>query len=123
MTCYCGNQIEFTECCEPIHKNPKAAKTAESLMRARYSAFATGHMDFIEETHDPRTRQQLDMDATRSWAKSCEFENLEIVSVSGGESGEKKGTVEFKASFNDTNSQDPRVHRRGWCTFPGSGTI
>ena len=37
-TCPCGSKKEYKECCEVFHKGGDAP-TAETLMRARYSAF------------------------------------------------------------------------------------
>ena len=38
--CPCGSGATYGECCGPIHDGTAKAKTAEALMRARYSAYA-----------------------------------------------------------------------------------
>jgi SEC-C motif-containing protein len=45
--CPCGSGAAFAACCEPIINGTRESQTAEELMRARYSAFVTGAIDFI----------------------------------------------------------------------------
>ena len=110
MGCYCGKDKSFESCCEAIHMGEKRAKTAEELMRARYSAFASGNMDFVENSHDPKFTEMLDMEATRSWAKSCEFTRLEVIDSKNGQEEDSWGQVEFKAFFKDKDSSEERLH-------------
>lgn len=39
MNCPCGRTKRFKNCCERIHQNIHKAKTAEDLMRLRYSVY------------------------------------------------------------------------------------
>ena len=63
-------------------------------MRSRYSAFATGHLDYVFRTWHPRTRpDDLQQTPAVTWV------SLEIVRVAGGGMADDHGTVEFRARF------------------------
>ena len=47
MKCPCDETREFEACCGPVLGGQRPAGTALELMRARYSAYATGNIDFI----------------------------------------------------------------------------
>jgi SEC-C motif-containing protein len=46
MPCPCGNPVDYTQCCGPLHDGAEAA-TAEQLMRSRYSAYVLKHEDYL----------------------------------------------------------------------------
>lgn len=106
MVCSCGSLKNKEDCCEPLIQGEKEAGSPEELMRSRYTAFATGNMDYIFETTDPQTRSSFDMQANRDWAQSSKFLNLEVIRSS--EEG-NKGLVEFKATF-QAGDQEPQIH-------------
>ena len=60
MTCPCGLGETLESCCGPYLKHEKKPPTAEALMRARYTAYATGDVDFIVESHDPERKGEVD---------------------------------------------------------------
>ena len=97
--CPCGSNQDFSICCEPFLKGVKKAPTAEKLMRSRYSAFATGQLDYIEKTHIPSGRKDLDMEGVTSWATNSEWLGLEIRETLKGSEKDSEGTVEFKCKF------------------------
>ena len=99
MECPCQSGKPFSQCCEPIITRKIQAETAEQLMRARYTAYTRVQMDFIEKTHDPKTRNQTDMESNRQWAESTKWKGLDILKTHGGGSQDEAGTVEFKARF------------------------
>jgi SEC-C motif-containing protein len=55
--CLCGGKT-YASCCEPYHQGA-LPETAEQLMRARYSAYVLGLMDFVHRTWYDRTRPGL----------------------------------------------------------------
>jgi len=55
--CPCGGG-KYATCCEPYHRGA-VAENAEKLMRARYSAFVKGELEFVHRTWDERTRPSL----------------------------------------------------------------
>lgn len=78
-------------------------------MRSRYSAYATGQIEYILRSTHPSTRKFHDAQSLEEWAKSSVWQKLEIVAKSEGSAKDKKGTVEFKAYFLDAD-RHPQVH-------------
>ncbi len=99
MQCPCESGETYKTCCEPFIKGEKEAETAEQMMRSRYSAYTQVAMDYIERTHDPKTRDETDMEANREWAESTKWTGLEILETKQGGVGDEVGTVTFKAKF------------------------
>ena len=68
-------------------------------MRSRYSAFATGDIDYLENTLLPETRADFDRAQIAEWAQNSEWTGLEVRSVDAGGEGDSEGVVEFVARF------------------------
>ena len=68
--CPCGSGEHFADCCEPVILGARKAKTPEELMRARYSAYATCHVDFILDSTHPEQRATCDRQEVKNWAKA-----------------------------------------------------
>ena len=75
------------------------AKTAEQLMRSRYSAFVLAKGDYLIESHHSKTRKPKEKKAIVDWAKSVEFIKLEITETTNGLEHNTEGTVTFNAYF------------------------
>jgi SEC-C motif-containing protein len=103
--CPCGSGRALTDCCDPIIAGRAAAPTAESLMRARYTSYATGRIDFIERTHAPESRGDFDRKASEKWAKESQWKGLTVVAVKDGGAADAEGVVHFVARF-ATGGQD-----------------
>jgi SEC-C motif-containing protein len=99
--CFCGSNVTYSKCCEPIIGGVQPAETAEQLMRARYSAYVGAQMDFIFETTHPDHRQGYDHEGTKEWAESSEWLGLEIVTTKQGGLKDDTGEVEFIARFRE----------------------
>ncbi|MBT3984111.1 MAG: YchJ family protein [Bacteriovoracaceae bacterium] len=102
--CYCGSSKEFEKCCSPYISGAENAPTAEATMRARYSAFASGSIDFVEKTHHPKSDDEFDREETESWAKNSDWQGLKIIEVNQGSATDTKGTVEFVASYSNSGA-------------------
>lgn len=102
MNCPCGNSIAYESCCALIHQDLKHAKSAEALMRARYTAFVKHDIDFIYDTFHPSTRPYQNKIEIAQWAIDSKWMQLEILNSS-------QSTVEFKAYYLDSTLQ-PYVH-------------
>ena len=70
------------------------ATTAAALMRARYSGFATGRLDYVLATWHPATRP-VDLSPT----PEVRWVGLEVLKLVDGGLGHDTGTVEFRARF------------------------
>ena len=99
--CPCGSNMSFDQCCGPIISGKQNPITAVSLMRARYSAFAMGEIEYLTETLHPDYRHDYDAAATRRWVQKSEWLGLEIVSCVAGCEQDEEGIVEFIATFKE----------------------
>jgi len=75
-------------------------------MRARYSAYAAGDLDYVWQTWHPRTRPtELTADPGVRWT------GLEIVDTVDGQRGDDSGEVEFRAHYLQ-NRRSGTLHER-----------
>ena len=105
MNCPCQSEQLFEECCGPFLSGENRPATAEKLMRSRYTAYTLKNMDYIYNTHDPKTRGEVDMEANREWAENVTWKGLEIIGVAGGGAKDQEGHVEFKAYYNEDGEE------------------
>ncbi|MFO8100584.1 MAG: YchJ family protein [Dehalococcoidia bacterium] len=97
--CPCGSGKAYSDCCEPIIKGEQAAENPEQVMRARYSAYAKGEIDYLLSSLHPDKREDHDPEDTRRWAENAEWHQLEIVKTEDGGPEDDEGNVEFRAHF------------------------
>ena len=100
--CFCGSLKTFLNCCEPYLKGIKVAPTAETLMRSRYSAYATQEAEYLLKTTHISARKNHSKSDILEWSKSNNWLRLEVLNTS-------ENIVEFKAYFID-NSLQANVH-------------
>ncbi len=103
--CPCGSNKSFSECCEPFLNGTAAAPTAEALMRARYSAYATANIDFIERTVHRSGKAEFDRESARKWAEDSKWHGLEIIATAGGKEQDTEGSVEFIATYSQKDEE------------------
>ena len=94
-------------------------KTAEELMKSRYYAYTVANIDYIMETHDPATKDGLDMAETKEWAETSEWLGLEILNVEAGTEEDDKGVVEFKAVFKDEDGEQVHHEKSAFVKIDG----
>jgi SEC-C motif-containing protein len=78
------------------------AKTAEALMRARYSAYVTNSIDFLMDTlikSEGDDTAEADVEGTRTWSEQSTWNGLTIVRTEKGGEGDSEGVVEFEADY------------------------
>jgi len=98
--CWCGSEQGRPTCCAPLLDGIRFARTAEQLLRSRYSAYATPNADYLRRTWYPATcPTQLELPAAQQWL------GLKILHCEGGATDDSTGTVEFVARY--------KVHGRG----------
>ncbi len=101
--CPCGSTRAYEQCCGPIIAGDSPASTAEALMRARYSAYATESVDFILDTVHPEKRAEDDRRQIQNWAKKSDWLRLEVIHVDAGQAADEQGQVEFVAIYRENN--------------------
>lgn len=105
--CPCGSDKNLDDCCQPFIKGAPAP-TAEALMRARYTAFALGEIDYLVDTLAPDIRGDFDPIEAGTTAGQAKWLGLELREVTDGGADDDSGTVEFVARF--TLAGQTRVH-------------
>lgn len=104
-TCFCGSNLDYTQCCEPFHHGTQNAPTAQILMRSRYSAYVLQNADYLLSTWYKSTRpKSLDFSQ-----ENVTWQKLEILHTKKGSEKDDKGRVEFKA-FYEQNGQTLLMH-------------
>lgn len=103
LACPCGVGDDYDSCCGRVHgssgnsasdKGGEPARTAEQLMRARYSAFAIGDADYVLRTWHPTTRPRtLTLDPDQKWIR------LAVLETHEGGLFDTVGTVRFRALY------------------------
>lgn len=76
-------------------------------MRARYSAFATGAIDFIVNSTHSRTRKEVDLSFIRQWSETSTWHGLQILETKVV--NEDKVFVSFEAHY--TQDGKEQSHR------------
>jgi SEC-C motif-containing protein len=97
--CPCGTEKLLSDCCLPLIKGKTQAQTAEELLRARYTAFTRGDIDFILDTHHSKTKDQIKREEIESWSKGSEWLGLRIIQKEAGEKTDDQGTIVFHAQY------------------------
>lgn len=97
--CPCGGGGEFAQCCQPIIDAQQRAATPEQLMRARYSAYATGSIDFLGKSNHSRTRGQFDPESAGRWSRESRWLGLTI--LGSDSSTTDRAHVNFEARYED----------------------
>ncbi len=115
QTCPCRKTapapISYAECCQPYVEGKAKAPTAEALMRARYSAFAVGAIDYLISTVAPEARNDMERGALESWSRESDWLGLDIVDTIDGQQGDTTGVVEFIAHFARKGSREEHHER------------
>lgn len=99
MTCACGAGESTETCCLPIIRGEAEAKTAEALMRSRYTAYTLAEIDHILNSVHPDSPGEADRKSTEAWAKAAEWDRMEVVETVAGGEDDEEGVVEFVAHF------------------------
>jgi SEC-C motif-containing protein len=105
-SCPCGSDASYRACCGPFHHGESQARSAEELMRSRYSAFAYADTDYLFRTWHPRTRPaDVTVDQGITWI------GLDVIDTVAGGTDDECGEVEFTARFEFAGRADS-LHER-----------
>ena len=96
--CPCGSKLPYQDCCERLHLDPTCAKSAEALMRSRYTAFVMHDIDYVVSTTAPFQQALLDRASLLNWAQQTAWAGLTVIRHIP-KSGKRHAQVEFNALF------------------------
>jgi SEC-C motif domain protein len=97
--------------CLPFLRKTQTPTTAVELMASRYVAYALAEIDYLIETHEPSTRDEIDREAVEAWANGSRFHGLQIVNTRDGGPNDDTGEVEFVALYT-SEGREHRHHER-----------
>ena len=78
-------------------------------MRARYTAYATGEIDFVFDTQ--ASGGDVDREATEAWSRESKWLGLEVCKVERGGPDDAEGEVEFIARY-ENGGEEHQHHER-----------
>lgn len=91
--CECGSNLDALACCLPYLNGQRTPKTAEALMRSRYTAFALCDEAYLLKTWLSEERpNRLSFD-DRRWI------GLKVISTRMGTEQDEEGWVNFVARY------------------------
>jgi SEC-C motif domain protein len=111
ISCPCRSGLLFANCCEPFISGKKDAKTAQELMRSRYTAFTQANVDYLMRSHSAKTRPIKERKSIEKWARSVVWMGLTILNTQDGEASDEIGYVEFKALYLE-NGKPEQIHKK-----------
>ena len=80
-------------------------------MRARYTAYAVGAIDFLFDSLHPDASDKADRKSAERWSKDATWRGLDIVETLQGQRDDEEGVVEFVARYS-IDGQSRRHHER-----------
>ena len=92
--CPCGSGIEYSDCCYPVISGTVKARTAEQLMRSRYTAYVNQDVDYLVSTTHPDVRTPGLANSIASWMRQVEWTRLHVLNAD-------LDRVEFMAEYMD----------------------
>ena len=119
MTCPCGIDATYSECCEPFIRREKQPSTAEQCMRSRYAAYALGQVDYLVYSHAPETRSPNLRNAIREWARKADFRSLRVLNTKAGGPSDDHGVVHFEAQYVEDGIEKTLVERSTFVRHEG----
>jgi len=103
-TCRCGSARPFSQCCEPFITGHSKPKTAEQLMRSRFTAFSLQKFQYLLDTLHISQRQNDELASLQQSAQNTTWIQLSILQTQAGQVGDTEGVVEFTASFEEAGA-------------------
>lgn len=82
MGCYCGSGQAFASCCQPFLTGTAQPQTALQLMRSRYSAYCSGHIQYIKNTYHPSQQSDQATAEIAAFASAAHFVSLLVLPIS-----------------------------------------
>jgi len=101
LLCRCGSHLQYDSCCSVFHEKTKTPKTAESLMRSRFTAYAMQNEAYLLDTWEASKRpEEINFSNENAvWTK------LDIIKTKKGGEKDSKGIVEFKAYYSQEGDE------------------
>lgn len=112
VLCPCGSKKNLDDCCQLIINGQKYAKTAEQLMRSRYSAYVLADAAYLMSSWHTTTRPS----ALPEISDKLKWTGLKIINTKRLALNKHKADVEFIASYLDS-AQAGQIHENSHFIF------
>lgn len=96
--CPCGGGGQLADCCGDFLAGRAKPRTAEQLMRSRYTASVLADGRYLFRSRHPDHRDGLSPEQLTADAQSVTWQRLEVLAARGGPN-DKRGKVEFRAWY------------------------
>ena len=97
--CPCGSGLPFSDCCTRFLDGEQQPRTAEELMRSRYTAYVQKRIDYLCDTLWPKTQPFSDEQGVARWTSDNHWTGLTVVDAHNGGPSDREGTVLFEAKY------------------------
>lgn len=108
-SCPCNSGNDFYECCWPFVMGSELPKTAEQLMRSRYTAFTKANTDYIVSTMKTPKGSSGEMRKELAWVTQVKWMGLKVHHTEKGGADDATGMVEFTARFKEPSGKAHRI--------------
>lgn len=115
--CPCSPNRSYEDCCGPFIEETAYPKTAEALMRSRYTAFTQSKTAYIGATQKGKAAANYSPESTAEWIAHCVWMGLEVLETKAID--ETTASVSFKAHYKEKGI--PRViHENSLFEYDGT---
>jgi len=97
--CPCGSQSLYLDCCELFLSGEKIPKTAEQLMRSRYSAYVKNNLGYIQKTMIGEVLEDFNPNETQAWLEGIKWQGLRVLKKYPDLQDPNKSYVSFSAIY------------------------
>ncbi|WP_420412955.1 YchJ family protein [Roseibium sp.] len=97
--CPCGSGTGYFACCGPYLEGGQIPKTAEALMRSRYTAYVREEIAYLKDTLWPKFQAKFDFAGTARWASENHWTGLRVLKTEQGGEEDRDGIVVFEAKY------------------------
>lgn len=97
--CPCGSSKKYINCCGEYIETARLPKTAEQLMRSRYTAYTLSKIDYIKKTMAGPALKKFNEKEALEWSQNSTWLKLEVLNHETDKSDPQKSYVEFKAYY------------------------
>ncbi|MDO8953664.1 MAG: YchJ family metal-binding protein [Gammaproteobacteria bacterium] len=87
------------KCCKPFITGKAYPKTAEQLMRSRYTAYTRANVNYIADTMTGKAAEGFNKVDAKQWALAAKWLGLKVIRSEAGGENDETGLVEFIATY------------------------
>lgn len=114
MQCPCGSKENYSDCCGKFIAGTALPTVPEQLMRSRFTAYALGHLDYIQKTMRGKAAEKFDL--PEALLTKAHYKWLDLKIIAAPPAKKDKAFVEFSARY-FTNGKIHTLHENSEFQF------